>query len=68
MNNAELLKKVGRVKEIQAAIFAPYLSDDQVEASQIQSALDLIRDCANRVIFYAIAELESELNDRSESK
>ena len=68
MSNAELLRKVGRVDEIQAAIVAPYLADDQVEASRIQDALTLIKDSASRVIHFAIAELNVELDDREESK
>ena len=37
---------------------------DQREASEIQEALTLIRDSSNRVINYAIAELNTELNER----
>ena len=65
------LIEIGRVKQIQDAILAPYTTpqaQDSLESSQIQDALALIKDCSNRVIKYAIEELNIELDDRQDAE
>ena len=41
---------------------------DQWEASQIQDALTMIKDCSNRVIDYAIKELNDEKKERTDTQ
>ena len=41
---------------------------DQFEASQIQDALTMIKDCSNRVIDYAIKELNDEKRERKQAQ
>ena len=70
MNNAELLKKVGRVKEIQAAIVAPYLTntddDDIIDFTCIRDSIGEMKYLSTQVIQDTIDELQGELDGRVE--
>jgi hypothetical protein len=55
------------MNDIIKQVVEPYMTaqaEDQREASEVQEAVKIIRDCSNRVIEYVIDELKLELEER----
>ena len=68
MNNAELLRKAGRVDEIKAAIVAPYLENtehqDTIDYTHIMGAVGAMNQLSTQTIQDVIDELQGELDSR----